>query len=894
MSQEKNPPHNASQVPFYKDRRKDTSTRIAIEDIQNLLFDPDASKEVFHMLLRYVSQTTDSDYGVCYVSSENAELPILPDVQLEGIYLNDSTKFVNEHVLLSWIGQKNILSSIVYYNDPIPKGSRALLKPDSNINSILILPIILHSELRAICILANKHKHYHPSALVKLKSIVGAVVCTLQSSETVRGNFWGLDQQIADNRYLSSLISSSPIAIIVVNSDTSILLSNPAAQDIFFPDSVIECSKDLMSLAGFNIHDFFPNYEEFFKWSNQPSRLDIDVNSQRPRLISNVSAYRKDGKMCIVNLTVFRYTHGTQRFTTLQIEDVTSIKESTEKYKRTSQHLNALNQLTPVGIIHVTADWECVFANNKWSELSGISEEDSMGRYWINTIHPEDVDELLFTLRNSLQEGIDLFKEVRFINTQGTTKWIDMSIRVLFDQDGRIDGFLGTCHDITERYINQEKLKHMAQYDSLTGLANRMLFTDRLQQAFNESSRHNSIVTVFFLDLDGFKDVNDNLGHNIGDMLLQDVATRLLNVLRKNDTIARFGGDEFVVMLGHDEQLPEIVTIANKLIEWIAKPFMIDGNEIFVTTSLGIAQGSDKDSSPEAVLKNADVALYSAKKEGRNKHQIFSKSLEADTISRINLVSDLRTGLARQRFYLFFQPIIDSQQHTLVGFEALLRFKDKENNVISPDRFIPLLEENNMIISVGQWVIKETCKQLQLWQQCQSYPEDGYISFNLSARQILDTHLIQHIKTQCKEYHVEPKHLVMEITESVIINKTSKVIDMLNEICDLGMRLALDDFGTGYSSLSYLQKFPFHILKIDKSFIENLDKHISNTKIVKAIIALAHSFDLNVIAEGVETNVVRQAVSALGVTSYQGFIISKPLPQDAFISFINANNANYC
>jgi diguanylate cyclase (GGDEF)-like protein/PAS domain S-box-containing protein len=876
-----------------EERRSDTVTRKAIDEIQNLLFDPDAAKDIFALLLKCIVQVTSSELAVCYVSDEDAELPILPNTKLDAIYLNDTASFIHQEVLSSWVGEKNLLSRIIYYNHPIPKCVKALLAEDANISSLLILPVYLHSHLRAICVLANKDKKYDSAMLLKLKAIVGAVICTLQSAETVRGNFSGLDKKIADNRYLSSLISSSPIAVIVVNADGTILLSNPSAQDIFHPESIDEEASIPISLCGHNIHIFFPNYEEFFQWSKQEDKMGIEGNTQRPRLKENVIAYRKNGQMCTVNLTLFRYTHGAQRFTTLQIQDVTFVRASEEEYKRTSQQLNALNLLAPVAIIHISIDWDCTFSNDKWTEFSGLLYEDTVKHGWINAIHPDDVGDLLLSLRNNLQAGIDYYQEVRLLSPSGSTKWIDFSVRVLFDDEGTIDGFIATCHDVTERYINQEKLRHIAQYDSLTGLANRMLFSDRLQQSFNDSQRNNSLISVFFLDLDGFKDINDNLGHDVGDKLLQEVANRLINTLRKNDTVARFGGDEFVVMLGQEEHLPEVVIVANKLIEAIAKVFLIDGHDIFVTTSLGIAQGnttnSNSNSNSNTILKNADIALYRAKKEGRNKYQLFSERLESDITTRINLVNDLRTGLVRDRFFLCFQPITSTKSNTILGFEALLRFKDKNDKVVSPYTFIPLLEENNMIIAVGQWVISETCKQIQLWQQQPNYPEGGYITFNLSARQMLDTQLITHIKMQCKEHQVDPKYLVMEITESVIINKTAKVTDALNQICALGMRLALDDFGTGYSSLSYLQKFPFHILKIDKSFIDNLDVHESNTKIVKAIIALANSFGLTVIAEGVETQAVKQAVSHLGADAYQGYYMSKPLPKEHFISFITTH-----
>lgn len=873
------------------ERRRDQTTRIAIEEIQELLFDPDASDKIFSLLLGYMIDITNCDYGVCFVSSTNAEFPIEPGANLLPITHQDSPAFIDEKVLSSWVGEKNLLTSIVYYNSPIPTGTQAILRKEHEVSSIMILPISMHSQLRGICILGNKKDSFSPKVLGKVKTIIGAVICTLQTAETVRGNFSGLDQQIADNRYLSSLISSSPIGVIVVNADATILLSNPAAQDIFDEQAIDLENHESLTLAGNNIHQFFPNYEAFFQWSNQHGKMGDNEDTHSPRLWKQVLAHRKDGSSCIVNLTVFRYTHGAQRFTTLQIQDITTIQKSSEEYKRTSQQLNALTQLAPVGIIHVTAEWNCIFSNEKWTEFSGLSREESTEHNWINAIHPKDVSALLESLRNSLQEGVDHYSEVRLISPLGTTKWIDFSIRILFDTDGEIEGFLGTCNDITERYINQEKLRHIAEYDSLTGLANRMLFQDRLQQAFRDSDRDHSIVSIFFLDLDGFKDINDTLGHDVGDMLLQKVSDRLINILRKNDTVARFGGDEFVVMLGHDDHLAEVVIVAEKVIDSIAKPYELDGHEVFITTSLGIAQGDAKDSSPETILKNADVALYSAKKEGKNKYQLFNQEIEEGSKSRIQLLNDLRTGLARDVFTLHFQAICDALSNEILGFEALLRFTDKEGALIPPDRFIPLLEEYNMIVDVGQWVIEETCRQLSEWQKTDEFPENGYITFNVSAKQMLGNDLVKYIESACQTHKVDPSFLVMEITESVIINQTKHIINTLNTIRDLGVRLALDDFGTGYSSLSYLQKFPFNILKIDKSFVDDLTENSSDIKIFKAIIALANSFELKVVAEGVETEFARQMIVDLGANSYQGYFLSKPIPAEQVIPLIESHKS---
>ncbi|MGB3725697.1 MAG: EAL domain-containing protein [Glaciecola sp.] len=868
------------------DRRVDNSTRNAIEKIQDRLFDPGSLEHIFKILISYLSETTHSEYGVCFLSDDKGLSPLAADQFLHVVYHKSTPDFIEQSVLASWIKEKSLLTNIVYYNDPIPRGTHSLIKESADTESIMIIPILLNTKLRAVCILSKPLAPYDANMLIKLKPILGAVICTLQSVESVKGNFSGLDEKIADNEYLSKLISSSPIGVVVVNHDQTILMSNPAAQDIFDPESVNVKKDEKHSLAGINIQKLLPNFERFFQWSNQKDKMGVIDDTHAPKIWEHLLAYRKDGTPCLLNISLFRHSHAGQRFTTLQIQDITIIQEQAEEFKRTSQQLNALTQLAPVGIIHVDVNWNCVFANEKWSEFSGLSEEESAHHDWINAFHPNDINNLLHELRNSMQKGDDYFQELRLITPTGKTKWIDLSIRILFDEEGNIDGFLGTCHDVTERYINQEKLRHIAEYDNLTGLANRMLFLDRLQQAFFRSERDTSLVTVFFLDLDGFKDVNDTLGHNVGDILLQKVAERLINTLRKNDTVARFGGDEFVVMLGHEDHLTELIVVAEKVIKCIAQPYVVEGHEIFITTSLGIAQGNNEQSSPDIILKNADFALYNAKREGKNKYQVFNKALEIGSQQRMKLLNDLRTGLYREKFELYFEPICDGSNLQIIGFEALLRFNNKEGEIVKPDDFIPLLEESNLIVEVGKWVISETCKHLAAWQQNPLFPANGFVSFNVSGKQMLDPELVPHIQSMCELHDVKPKRLVMEMTESVIINKTWKVINLLSKLRQLGIRLAIDDFGTGYSSLSYLQNMPFNILKIDKSFIDDWSEDSNDTKIVKAIIALANSLELKIIAEGVENKHAREQVILLGAHLFQGYYVSKPLCGGDVLAFI--------
>ena len=868
------------------DLRTDHATRTAIDEIQSLLFDPDASERILKLILKFIRDFTQSDYAVCYLPAGEPNSPILPTVKLKALYIDDVKPFVNQKVLESWVGHRAILKTPVYYNHPISPASRKILLPDTIVAGLMILPIIIHDELQAVCILAKQQGAYEAKFIHRLKPLLSSVLCAIQSAESVRGNFLGLDEKMGNNRFLNSLISSSPVSIIIVNSIGVIVASNPNAQALLNVGIDENGLPSNDTIAGLEIKHFFPKYEALFLWSSQDPRM---VNAQRenmPRLWEDQKIFTHTGETCSVNLTVFRHVENDERFTIIQIQDVTSAQKSTEQYKLASQQLNALTHLLPVAIIQVNNKWDCTFANDKWFEFTGLTDDESFGQKWINAIHSQDIKEMLNALNASLEAGRDLQQEVRILTPLGATKWIDFSSRVLFDEKGKIEGFLGTFADVTERHLTQKKLQYVAQYDSLTGLANKMLFQDRLNQAFINSTRDESIISLFFLDLDGFKDVNDTLGHDVGDLLLQKVAKRLLDTLRKNDTVARFGGDEFVILLGKSDSITEVTSVAEKIIRAVAAPYIIGNHEVFITTSLGIAQGSAPHSNAQTLLKNSDEALYNAKKEGKNKFQIYDDELAIESKQRIELLNQLRTAMKRDRFTLHYQPICSLKTGKVIGFESLLRFKDKHDCTIQPDKFISILEETSMILDVGRWVIKETCSQLSQWMASGNFPNSAYLAFNVSAKQLVEENFVDSIRLCCLHYGVNPKNLVLEITETVIINKPESIKSILNDIRALGLRIALDDFGTGYSSLSYLQNYPFDILKIDKSFIDDLSDNSNDTKITKAIIALGNSLELKICAEGVENQHAYDLIKEWGVEVFQGFFLSKPLPANDVIPFV--------
>lgn len=864
-------------VNIGENRRTDHVIRTAINEIQTLLFDPQASEKIFCYLLEHVVKITESDYGVSFLATPDGlgSIDAGSEQNLYSIHSETGGAFIRAKTLKAWVNQKIFPIRPTFFNAPIPKSYKGLLIQSNDISSLVILPIISRDKLRSICILAKRNGEYSGDIVRRLMPLLGSVVCALQSAESVKGNTQAFDKKITDNRYLNSLLACSPIAVLVVSSSNTIALANPAAEKMF------GVSNDKDKLYNKNIVTFIPHFEDLFQWSNQRSRYGEDAAIMGPQLWEDKIAKRADDSQFIVNMTIFRYTHAGQRFTTLQLQDITAIRDKSDEYQQASQQLNALTHLVPVGIIRVDSSWNCLYANDKWYEFSGLINEETKGQHWINALHSDDVKLLLDDLREALQIGSDYQKEVRLVSPLGQIRWVDFNTRVLFDESGSVIGFLGTFQDVTERLIHQEKLRHIAEYDSLTGLANRNLFQDRLEQVFFRSERDNAVVSVLFLDLDGFKDVNDTLGHDVGDLLLQKVAERLLNSLRRNDTVARFGGDEFVILLGLNEKENKISEVANKIIETIAKPYVLGDHEVFITISIGIANGTYFNSSPKQILKQADAALYLAKREGKNTFQLFSANLNRESQQRIKLANQLRHALSSDRYQLHYQPIASMATREVIGFEALLRFTNDNGNIIGPDQFIPILEETGMMIDAGKWVIEEACKQLSDWQLSDRFPENGFLSFNVSPKQLLSDCIITTIKDACKQYSIKPHYLVMEITESVIISKPKKVDKILTELKNIGLRFAMDDFGTGYSSLSYLQKYPFDHLKVDRSFVEDLLTDENNANITRAIISLAQSLGLKVTAEGVESAEVLERLKIFGADHYQGYLLGRPsLPDD--------------
>jgi len=439
-------------------------------------------------------------------------------------------------------------------------------------------------------------------------------------------------------------------------------------------------------------------------------------------------------------------------------------------------------------------------------------------------------------------------------------------------------------HDLTELKRNEERFQYLATHDALTGLPNRLLFGQLLNHALQSARRYNRELAVFFIDLDRFKMINDTLGHDAGDQLLREIARRLDQVLREIDIVARLGGDEYVVLIEEVTEQSQIITVAQKILSAVIKPIVLKDHEYRITASIGISMYPRDGLDEQSLMKNADIAMYLAKEEGKNNFQFYNPNLKSRSFERLTLETNLREALERDEFSLHYQAKLNLKTNAITGVEALIRWQNPALGAISPMQFIPVAEETGLIIPIGRWVLKTACAQNVVWQD-QGLPK-VCMAVNLSMRQLMDDNLMQDIRTALQDSGLAPNLLELEITESMLMQNPERIIRILTEIKNLGIRLAIDDFGTGYSSLAQIRHFPIDTLKVDRSFIHDLSKNSEDKTITEAIIAMGKTLSLTVVAEGVETEEQDAFLRSHACDEMQGYYFSKPTPPDQFAELL--------
>jgi diguanylate cyclase (GGDEF)-like protein/PAS domain S-box-containing protein len=525
-----------------------------------------------------------------------------------------------------------------------------------------------------------------------------------------------------------------------------------------------------------------------------------------------------------------------------------------------------------------------VFIWNAAAErLLGWTAAEAIGKNLRKMFPPEELEQIAANRKKVYQGGMITHESVR-ISKDGRRIDVSLSTSPIKDNLGNIIGSATIFRDLTERKRTEEHIRHIASYDELTGLPNRRMFHEHLSHALVQAQRNSKPLVVMFIDLDRFKNVNDTLGHAAGDLVLTDVAKRLRGCLRDSDHVGRLGGDEFVVLIEELPQLANANRVAMKILETVAKPFVVSGREFHLGASIGISTFPEDGRDLPNLLKNADIAMYRAKEQGKNNYQYYSAQMNIRALERLEMESDLRRALERNEFLLHYQPKINIASEKITSMEVLVRWKHPTKGLIQPAEFIQLAEETGLIVPLGHWVLKTACAQNRSWQ-LQGLPPLR-LAVNLSARQFSHAGILQDIANVLTETGLDPATLELEITESMVMKDPDHAVALLNKIKAMGIHLSIDDFGTGYSSLSQLKRFPIDSLKIDRSFIHDLPGGADDSAITKAILAMAHSLKLNVIAEGVETTEQLHFLRSNDCDELQGYYFSKPVPEDEFARLV--------
>ena len=594
---------------------------------------------------------------------------------------------------------------------------------------------------------------------------------------------------------------------------------------------------------------------------------------------------KKNDEVMWVLETITPIVYKEDRATLGSFMDITERKRMEKALRQSEEKYRTILESIQEGYFEVDLNGNFTFYNDSMSRLTGHSKEDLLG-----------MNHKQFTSKETAKEVFQAFNEVyttgepskgfdwQIIRKDGGEGFIEASVTLQKDSSGKPTGFKGMIRDITERKRTEQQINYMATHDVLTGLPNRLMFSQLLNQAIRSAQRHKRQLAVFFIDLDRFKTINDSLGHEAGDRLLKEMARRFKKSLRADDVIGRLGGDEFVILIEEVNELSQIAIVAHKILSSTIKPMVLPGEECRVTASIGISIYPKDGKDEQSLMKNADIAMYFAKEEGKNNYQFYSKDIQSQSNERFSIETNLRRALERNELSLEYQAKVDFKTGMITGVEALLRWQNPSLGSVTPTQFIPVAEETGLIVPIGRWVMKTACAQNVAWQR-QGLPP-VCMAVNLSLRQLMDDNLLEDIKAALDDSGMAPNLLELEITESMVMHNPARLIEVLTNIKKLGVRLAIDDFGTGYSSLAQIKNFPIDTLKVDRSFIRNLPQDSENKAITEAIITMGKTLSLTVVAEGVETQEQEDFLRDHICDEMQGFYFSKPIAPDKFADLL--------
>jgi diguanylate cyclase (GGDEF)-like protein/PAS domain S-box-containing protein len=746
-----------------------------------------------------------------------------------------------------------------------------------------LVPPDRHGEVQAIMELIRTGQPvdcFETQRLTKARSLLDVSLCispikdgsgqivgasTIARDITARKN---ADKQL---RLQSAALEAAVNAIVIADRDGSIVWVNQA----------------FTAMTGYSKEEVVGKNPRLLKSGEQPESYYAKLWSTilsgevwRGEIVNR----RKDGTIYTEEMTI---TPVTQKVGTVVETHFVAIKQDISERKQVEHALRCAEEKyrtifedAVVGIFQTTPDGRPLNINRAMAEMHGYDSPKQLLAEVSNMALQLFVDPTrMDALRRMLgKESVVRGAEVEVYKRDHKKKWVLMNLRAVRDASGKIVLHEGTAEDITDRKVAEERVRFLAHFDPLTGLPNRNLLQDRLSQALAGARRRQDKVAVLFLDLDQFKTVNDSLGHSLGDLLLQDVAERLKAGSRELDTVARLGGDEFVLILTTVKDLADVAVAAERFVELMTEEFVVQGHPLNISCSLGISIFPEDGSDCEALIKNADAAMYCAKENGRNTFRFFTEDINVEVAERLTLENSLRLALKKNELFLMYQPQMDIATGRITGLEALLRWQHPDLGLVPPDKFIRIAENSGLIVPIGLWVLRTACSQARKWQ------DEGLLSVpvavNVSAVQFRQRGFCELIRKVLHDVGLAPRYLELELTETLLLSSAEVTLSVLQELKSMGLSLAIDDFGTGYSSLSYLKRFPVSKLKIDRSFVRDIAVNPDDAAIATAIISMAKSLRLKVIAEGVENESQMSFLRTHQCDEIQGYYFSKPLTVD--------------
>lgn len=629
-----------------------------------------------------------------------------------------------------------------------------------------------------------------------------------------------------------------------------------------------------------------------FQDITHPNDLKRNLALQRQLVDGEVEHYslekrflRIDGSVAWAAVTesLVRTPAGEPKYVISVVEDISARKHTEASLLLAQRALESSGN----GIIITDClqpDNPVVYVNPAFERITGYSEVEAVGEN-CRFLQGNDHDQPgVSAVRQAIENREEARVILRNYRKDGTLFWNELYVAPVHTEDGSVTHFVGVQNDISEQKRAEESLLHMATHDALTGLPNRSLLQDRIGQAIAHAERTAREVAVLFLDIDRFKNINDSLGHAAGDALISILARRLRDAIRTADTVARVGGDEFVIVLTDINRESDITQVLPGLLAAIRQPMLVEGHELSVTASIGISAYPHDGRDATSLLKNADTAMYQAKEAGRNEFRFYAQAMNANAVDRLRLENDLRNAIKGDELVVFYQPQIEIETGRIVAAEALLRWKHPRHGLVSPLDFIPMAEETGLIVPIGEWVLRQVCSQIRSWDEA-GLPS-LVIAVNLSPRQFHQSGIVEMVATAMYDFDLPPNRLELEITESSLMRNPEEAALLLEELSQMGFSLSVDDFGTGYSSLGYLKRFPLNALKIDRSFVNDIESNQNSGSIAAAVIALAHSLGLKVVAEGVEKREQMEYLRSLNCDLVQGYLYGRPMPANEFAVFL--------